>query len=320
MASVQKICVGCSADVANQKRVKDAQGNYYCQGCYEARLAEKKAGARAAQPEPVAAAAAAAPDPYDFPPEPQDIGEIGLAEPPQELAPEPAASDLFGCADCKKLVPSSQIRNDDGEFVCSRCFSKRRTMVRPRTSSTTYTAASTQAPAKATPLWLTLLYIGGGIFATIVLMLAISYFLPDLSRKVFGWTAVVGVIIFFFALRWATYIAAADNLPLRLACRYIPLVGIVVVIRRSLIDWGEMQAAVFTTIGAMVVAVAAGAFWFGIAVTQEAAKIQARHQQFIEQMQHAHPAAADKNAADDNADDAAAPAADNNAQPAAPAN
>jgi phage shock protein PspC (stress-responsive transcriptional regulator) len=129
MGSVQKVCVDCNTDVANKKRVKDAQGNYYCQSCYDARAAQKRPAAPAAMnasrgTEPAPAAAAVA-DPYDFPPEPQDIGDIGLAE---EASPpvEAASPDMFGCADCKKLVSSSQIRNDDGEFVCQQCFAKRR--------------------------------------------------------------------------------------------------------------------------------------------------------------------------------------------------
>ncbi|HUO08697.1 MAG TPA: hypothetical protein VM008_10385 [Phycisphaerae bacterium] len=133
MGSVKKICVDCNTDVANKKRVKDAQGHYFCQSCYDARIAQK----RPAEPATVSAArapkpAAAVADPYDFPPEPQEIGDIGLADevnPP--AAAEAASPDMFGCADCKKLVNAKQIRNDDGDFVCSPCFSKRRQKAAP---------------------------------------------------------------------------------------------------------------------------------------------------------------------------------------------
>ncbi len=126
MASVQKICVGCSADVSNKKRVKDTEGNYYCQSCYEAKSGAKKIA------QPVAAAAAAntaavaVADPYDIAPEPQQIGVVDFADDPKPVA-EPMAADMFGCADCKKLVNAKQIRNDDGDFVCAQCFAKRRT-------------------------------------------------------------------------------------------------------------------------------------------------------------------------------------------------
>jgi hypothetical protein len=40
-----KTCVVCGIDVVNVKRVKDPHGNYYCQVCYDARLADKRARA-----------------------------------------------------------------------------------------------------------------------------------------------------------------------------------------------------------------------------------------------------------------------------------
>ncbi len=33
---------------------------------------------------------------------------------------------MFGCSDCKTVVAKRQIRNDDGEFICIPCFTKRR--------------------------------------------------------------------------------------------------------------------------------------------------------------------------------------------------
>ena len=38
-----KVCVICSIDVSSIKRVKDPQGNYYCQLCYDAKLADRRA-------------------------------------------------------------------------------------------------------------------------------------------------------------------------------------------------------------------------------------------------------------------------------------
>ncbi len=119
MASIQKMCCACSADVANQKRVKDQRGQYYCQPCYDGKVQEKLgagvavASSRAAVADPV--------DPYDFPASSE--GEIGLVE---EAKPAAAVhEEMFGCADCKKLVAKRQIRNDDGDFVCVPCFAKR---------------------------------------------------------------------------------------------------------------------------------------------------------------------------------------------------
>lgn len=125
MPAIQKICCACNADVSGKKRVKDPQGHYYCQACYDARAQQK----HAAPPVPAAIAAGAALLDEEL----ADDGEIGLAE---ELVPAtPVQEEMFGCADCKSLVPKRQIRNDDGEFVCVPCFTKRRSATRKTTKS-----------------------------------------------------------------------------------------------------------------------------------------------------------------------------------------
>ncbi len=45
-----KACVVCGKDVSGAKRVKDARGNYYCEGCYAAKVAERKAKGGGASP------------------------------------------------------------------------------------------------------------------------------------------------------------------------------------------------------------------------------------------------------------------------------
>ena len=88
MGSVQKVCCACNIDVANKKRVKDTQGNYYCQPCYENKRADKQVGvavgtSSARAPETAAVAVA---DLYDF--APAETGDIGLAE---EIQPKAEA-------------------------------------------------------------------------------------------------------------------------------------------------------------------------------------------------------------------------------------
>jgi len=178
MGSVQKICCACNADVANQRRVKDPQGNYFCQPCYDAKLQEKLAitGSQtttgtAAKRTPAAATAAAVADPYDFPP--AETGDISLAD---DVKPAPASSpDMFGCADCKKLVPSKQIRNDDGDFVCHICFSKRRAgrTAKPAAKSKSFAeeeGVSSEPGFKDS-------FLGGVIISGAIILLAFGIFL-----------------------------------------------------------------------------------------------------------------------------------------------
>jgi hypothetical protein len=140
MATAQKICIVCQQDVAGKKRVKDPQGHYYCEPCFAA----KRDALRQARP--AVAAAPAAGGGELLPDLPTDLGPVDIAAAPTppppaddgmiDLAPEvkPAAArqeNMFGCAGCKKLVPERQIRNVDGEFVCTGCFAKRNQASRP---------------------------------------------------------------------------------------------------------------------------------------------------------------------------------------------
>src|SRR5437867_296657 len=43
----QKVCTLCHKDVSNAKRVKDAEGHYYCEACHEAASKRQMAGAGA---------------------------------------------------------------------------------------------------------------------------------------------------------------------------------------------------------------------------------------------------------------------------------
>ena len=179
MGSLQKICCACSADVAKKKRVKDTQGNYYCEPCYAGKRADKGIGvAGNARSAPVAVAAAAmAPalsiaDPYDFPPASSD--EIGLAEEPPVVA-DAASPDMFGCADCKKLVPSKQIRNDDGDFVCHLCFGSRRAK-QPAVSQAPRRSFAEQEGLSSEPGFKDTL-LGGALIAAGVVVAAFFIFL-----------------------------------------------------------------------------------------------------------------------------------------------
>lgn len=41
--SQRKFCSVCHADISQAKRVKDAEGNYYCASCWQARLEAESA-------------------------------------------------------------------------------------------------------------------------------------------------------------------------------------------------------------------------------------------------------------------------------------
>jgi hypothetical protein len=118
MATMVKVCQVCGTDVSHQKRTKDAQGRYYCEPCYRTVARRGAAAAPAPIPQPPKKPAAI---PLD-----DDDGPIELADDLKKAREPEKPQAMFGCADCKKIVPEKQIRNDDGDFVCLACFAKRR--------------------------------------------------------------------------------------------------------------------------------------------------------------------------------------------------
>ena len=108
-----KICVICSKSCANQPRIKDAKGRYYCRSCYERaeRIAATRTPSRGSGPP---ATGASGPD-----------DELGpeLVEPAEPAAvPDPVSegSAVPACPGCGLRIPA-----DSG--VCAGCGYNRRT-------------------------------------------------------------------------------------------------------------------------------------------------------------------------------------------------
>ena len=123
MSAVQKMCCGCSADVAEQIRVKDQEGRYFCQPCFETKTRSKMPEVAIAASPPMARKA---PQQVPVPAASDDTYDIAFVEEVKAAPPPKSKEEVFGCADCKKLVTQRQIRNDDGDFVCIPCFTRRR--------------------------------------------------------------------------------------------------------------------------------------------------------------------------------------------------
>jgi hypothetical protein len=168
MASLVKICHICAVDVSQKKRTKDAQGRYYCEACYKAQRA------RAAGQAPAEAA-----EPPEKPrgiPLDDEEGVIELADDVKKTR-EPAKPEaMFGCADCKRIVPEKQIRNDDGDFVCLACFSKRREKAPTAMPKKKLWAETEQPDDENRETWKDTL-AGGAIISACVLALAFGVYL-----------------------------------------------------------------------------------------------------------------------------------------------
>jgi hypothetical protein len=88
-----KVCTACGVDVAGRKRTKDPAGNYYCQPCWDARVAAARA--------PSAAVSGAAGG--------------GVAD-------DGAEPIDFACAVCGTLGGPDDVYDDNGRYVCKSCW------------------------------------------------------------------------------------------------------------------------------------------------------------------------------------------------------
>ena len=108
-----KICVICSKNCADQPRVKDAKGRYYCRSCYEwaERIAATRTPRRGSGPPP---AGASGPD--------DELGRE-LLEPPEPAAvsdPVSEGSAVPACPGCGLRIPADSV-------VCDSCGYNHRT-------------------------------------------------------------------------------------------------------------------------------------------------------------------------------------------------
>jgi hypothetical protein len=181
MPAVAKLCTVCGNDVAGKKRVKDAEGRYFCDPCFATRASAPHVSLGTTQPAA-----------------PADDGIL-------DLAPEPkkAEEPMFGCAGCKKLVPQRQVRNVDGEFLCSTCASKRTTPQRPvaKTKPAVGRPEDDENPERWTDSLTGGLAVGGGILVfAFVLLTALHYFRPGAFGGGLGMAAFLGGVESVFIL------------------------------------------------------------------------------------------------------------------------
>ena len=112
-AGVQKVCVMCGTDVAGKKRTKDTAGSYYCQPCWQSKLAVIREA-------PQLAAVGA---------NHNSLAELGAREAQGvELVNDPAEDlgVLVCCPACGMDVPAPEMTTDDfGEPLCGTCHRER---------------------------------------------------------------------------------------------------------------------------------------------------------------------------------------------------
>ena len=120
-ASAIKICCVCGADVTLGKRLKDANGRYYCAACAD-RLKEAYRVPSGAGPRPPAPMATA-PDPSDHPATPEEAPPNAAAPSPQ---PSPVAAlpspDLLQCPNCGRAVTRAEL---EPAGICPTCALQR---------------------------------------------------------------------------------------------------------------------------------------------------------------------------------------------------
>jgi hypothetical protein len=178
MPAVAKLCTVCGEDVAGKKRMKDPQGHYYCETCYSAKLAKNKAKSfktaiGAAVPlDDDAGGVALATEPT---PPPSDDGLLDLLP---EKKPEAAADEeMFGCSGCKKIVAKRQIRNLDGEFLCSSCYGKHHAQQRANAPKYKPVAKKDDEFADEHPETWKDTFIGGATISAIIFVLGCAAFI-----------------------------------------------------------------------------------------------------------------------------------------------
>jgi hypothetical protein len=113
MADGEKNCRICGQDCAGQPRIKDPNGCYYHETCYEQakqRIAQREA--QAAEPDVL--------DLLETPPMPEASPLIDEDEPIIELADEVSGAAFIACPGCQKVLPAASV-------VCTDCGYNRTT-------------------------------------------------------------------------------------------------------------------------------------------------------------------------------------------------
>lgn len=110
-----KVCTACGIEVAGRKRTKDPAGHYFCQPCWDAKLAAAAKG----QPGAGVATGDAA-EPTDFP-----------------------------CASCGTLGGPDDVYDDNGRYVCKSCWETQAATPAPGPSNSTVAANPLDGPVAA---------------------------------------------------------------------------------------------------------------------------------------------------------------------------
>lgn len=105
-----KLCTTCGLDVSAQKRVKDAQGRYYCQACWNIKV----------NPAPRHVASLTTTEASSG----GDLSLDDLAHIEATGSPTDSPSNLLACSVCHDKFSYTEIQNHDGRPVCIECMWK----------------------------------------------------------------------------------------------------------------------------------------------------------------------------------------------------
>jgi hypothetical protein len=191
-----------------------------------------------------------------------DGGEYDISEPvhtrgsTHAAAPEHAGPCCKGCE-----APLAE-----GAILCTACGMNQKTGKKLGTAidkSPVRASAASEAPAgtlKKMLMW------AGGIVGGVGVLIGLAFVMPQFASNIFLGIAILGLVLWTVGTIWSIWVATADNIGLRLLCRFVPFVGLVVIIMKSVSDWDEMKVPMLTWIFGMVVAIVGYGLYIGAAV------------------------------------------------------
>jgi hypothetical protein len=177
-------------------------------------------------------------------------GEYDLNE-PAKAAPVARAAVAGGCAGCGAALA-------DGAVVCIKCGMNQKTGKKlgtavDRSGSNGRTVGMSASAPAAKPsgmsavmnsvwIWPVILFVGLGLVG----LVGIFMLPPKTGVNVCLGVAIAGLIINVIGTMWGIRTACGDNIGLRLACRFVPFLGWVLILMKSFSEWDEMKVPVLT--------------------------------------------------------------------------
>ena len=164
--------------------------------------------------------------------------EMDLAEP--EPVPRPAKPGAT-CKGCGNAMAA-------GAVLCTSCGMNQQTGQKLGTAISREKAP--KIPGKAAAVGMLLLKIGGAMVGTVAVVAILAMVNLEYAKyAAIAITAVIGVLIHIVGTRGAIIEATDGNLGMRLLCRFVPFLALILITMRCTKDWESMKTHVLTVSG-----------------------------------------------------------------------